>query len=529
MATTPPPFSALSLPEQFNAADAFLDHNLVQGRSTKIAIYHEGSTYSYGEVTELANRVGNGLLDLGVEIEQRVALILLDSPQFASAFFGTIKIGAVAVPLNTALRPNDYAYLLTDSRAKVVIVHAALWRPLQQVLTQSPYLRHVVVVGLEEMEESETSTVHDFARWTGNASPTLATARTNKDDSAFWLYSSGSTGFPKGCVHLQHDMTYCAECFAKPILGINENDITFSASKLFFAYGLGNNLYYPFSAGASALYYPGRPIAEDIFKLIARHHPTLFFATPALYATMLAIPEAEKRYDFSSVRLCISAGEGLPANILQRFEQAFHVPILDGIGCTEMLQTFISNRVDDMRPGSSGKPVPGFEARIVDEDGSEVATGEVGNLLVRGDSAAASYWNQHEKSKAVFRGQWVATGDKYYQDEDGFFWYCGRSDDMLKVNGQWVSPFEVESALVAHAAVLEAAVIAATDHDKLLKPKAYVVLNSGYEPSEALTEELKAFVRDRLAPFKYPRWIVFLSELPKTATGKTQRFILRQT
>ncbi len=525
---TPPPFSALSLPEQFNAADAFLDYNLAQGRSAKTAIYHEGITYSYGDITELANRVGNGLLDLGVEIEQRVALILLDSPQFAAAFFGTIKIGAVAVPFNTALRPADYAYLLIDSRAKVVIVHAALWKPLQQVLSQSPYLRHVVVVGLEESGESATTTVHDFARWTEKSFATLTTARTSKDDSALWLYSSGSTGFPKGCVHLQHDMTYCAECFAKPILGINEDDITFSASKLFFAYGLGNNLYYPFSVGASALYYPGRPAAEDMFKLIAQYRPTLFFATPALYANMLAIPEAEKRYDFSSVRLCISAGEGLPADIFQRFEQAFYVPILDGIGCTEMLQTFISNRLGDMRPGSSGKPVPGFEARIVDEDGSDVAIGEVGNLLVRGDSAAASYWNQHEKSKTVFRGHWVATGDKYYQDADGFFWYCGRTDDMLKVNGQWVSPFEVESALVAHAAVLEAAVVATTDRDKLPKPKAYVVLNAGYEPSETLAEELKAFVRDRLAPFKYPRWIEFLPELPKTATGKTQRFILRQ-
>jgi benzoate-CoA ligase family protein len=526
--TMSPPFSALALPEQFNAADAFLDYNLAQERSMKTAIYYEGNTYSYGEITELANRVGNGLLDLGVEIEQRVALILLDSPHFVAAFFGAIKIGAVAVPLNTTLRPSDYNYLLTDCRAKVVIVHAVLWKPLQQMLSQLPYLRHIIVVGLEESGGSETATVHDFDSWAGKFSALLTTAHTSKDDSALWLYSSGSTGFPKGCVHLQHDMTYCAECFAKPILGINEDDITFSASKLFFAYGLGNNLYYPFSVGASALHYPGRPVAEDMFKLIAQYHPTLFFATPALYAGMLAIPEAEKRFDFSSVRLCISAGEGLPADIFHRFEQTFHVPILDGIGCTEMLQTFISNRVGDIRPGSSGKPVPGFEARIVDEQDNDVATGEVGNLLVHGDSAATSYWNQHEKSKGVFRGHWVATGDKYYQDEEGFFWYCGRADDMLKVNGQWVSPFEVEGALIAHTAVLEAAVVAASDRDKLLKPKAYVVLNSGYEPSEKLAEELKAFVRNRLAPFKYPRWIEFLPELPKTATGKTQRFILRQ-
>lgn len=519
----------ISLPEQFNAATAFLDHNIVEGRGEKTAIYCEGRSYTYAEIADEANRVGNGLLDLGVEIEQRVALILLDSPQFAATFFGTIKIGAVAVPLNTMLRPGDYEYLLNDCRAKVLFVHADLWKPLQAMVPRLRYLRHVIVVGLHLSGEQETSTVHDFERWVGKASAQLSAALTSKDDSAFWLYSSGSTGFPKGCVHLQHDMVYCTQYFAKAVLGIREDDIMFSASKLFFAFGLGNALYYPFAVGASALYYPGRPLAVDIFSLIEQYRPTIFFAAPTLYASMLAVPEAEKRFDVSSVRVCVSAGEALPADILKRFEQRFHVAILDGIGCTEMLQTFISNRVGEVRAGSSGKVVPGYEARIVNEQGQDVAVGEVGNLLVRGDSAAACYWNQHEKSKNVFQGHWVATGDKYYQDEEGYFWYCGRADDMLKVSGQWVSPFEVESALIAHPAVLEAAVVGATDQEKLVKPKAFVVLQQGYEPSEELAEELKAFVKARLVPYKYPRWIEFLPELPKTATGKIRRFVLRDT
>lgn len=523
----------VSVPEQFNLASAFLDRNVAEGRGAKTAVYYEGQTYSYAQIAELANRVGNGLLDLGIDLEQRVSLMLLDSPEFAAAFFGAIKMGAVPIPTNTSLRPNDYVYMLNDSRARVLLIHAQLWPSVQPIFSELAYLRHIIVVGDAPVPSVETKSgtvpVHSFETWVNKASSSLEAAETGKDDSAFWLYSSGSTGFPKGCVHLQHDTAYCMEYYARPILGINENDITFSAAKLYFAYGLGNNLTFPFGTGASAVYFPGRPLAEDMFKAVERYRPTIFFGVPTLYASMLALPDVGKRFDFSSVRVCVSAGEALPADILRRFQDTFGVEILDGIGSTEVLHIFISNRAGQIKPGSSGLLVPGYEALITDEVGLPVERGDIGNLLIRGDSIAASYWNKHEKSKDVINGHWIHTGDKYYQDEEGYFWYCGRSDDMLKVSGQWVSPIEVESALIAHPAVLEVAVVGDFDENELVKPRAYVVLKEGYEPSEALADELKLFVKTRLAPFKYPRRVDFIEQLPKTATGKIQRFVLRGT
>ncbi len=517
---------SIIVPDRFNATTAFLDRNVAEGRGAKIAVHSESATYTYTQIADLANRVGNGLLQLGIDIEQRVALLLLDSPQFAAAFFGAIKIGAVAVPLNTALRPNDYVYMLNDCRARTLFVHASLWQAIRYIQPQLVYLRHVVVVGLTE---SKSATLHDFEQFVNNASPVLQAADTHKDDSALWLYSSGSTGFPKGCVHLQHDMLYCTEYYAKPILGIKEGDITFSAAKLYFAYGLGNGLYFPFSVGASTVLYPGRPLAEDMFKVVEQYRPTIFFGVPTLYASMLALPDVGKRFDFSSVRICVSAGESLPADILRRWEQTFGVQILDGIGSTEILHIFISNRKDEIRAGSTGKLVPGYQAKITDESGQAVPQGDIGNLHIAGDSIAAQYWNKHEKTKNTINGQWIATGDKYYQDADGYYWYCGRSDDMLKVGGQWVSPVEVENTLIMHPAVLEAAVVGAIDEEKLVKPKAYVVLRKGIPPSATLAEELQTFVKEKLALFKYPRTLVFVPELPKTATGKIQRFLLRET
>ncbi|TMD69994.1 MAG: benzoate-CoA ligase family protein [Chloroflexi bacterium] len=529
---TLPTLPSIAIPEHFNAATAFLDRCLFEGRGAKTAIFYEGTAYTYAEIAELSNRVGNGLLDLGIQMEQRVALLLLDSPQFAAAFFGAIKIGAVAVPINTVLRPQDYVYMLNDSRARALFIHAALWSQIEPILAELKYLRHIIVVGTLPTAsplDASTPAIHDFEKWVDKASSSLKAAETSKDDSAFWLYSSGSTGFPKGCVHLQHDMTYCTEYYGKAVLGITENDITFSAAKLYFAYGLGNNLYFPFGVGASAVYFPGRALPEDMFKVVEQYRPTIFYGVPTLYAGMLALPDANKRFDFSSVRICVSAGEALPADILRRFEDAFHVEILDGIGSTEILHIFISNRAGEIKPGSTGKLVPGYEAVIADEKGVALPQGDIGNLLIKGDSTTAYYWNKHERTKATINGHWIHTGDKYYQDEEGYYWYCGRSDDMLKVGGQWVSPVEVENALIAHPADLESAVVGDLDSDELIKPKAYVVLKAGQEPSVALAEELKTFVKQRLAPFKYPRWIEFTPELPKTATGKIQRFILRDT
>ncbi len=462
------------------------------------------------------------MLDLGVEMEDRVLLILLDGPEFVASFFGATKIGAVPVPVNTLMRAADYRFFLDDSRAKVAIVSQALLAEAGPALDRAQHLRYVVVVGRAKVPHLE------FSEWTASASPDLEPVDTSKDDVAFWLYSSGSTGFPKGAVHLQHDMVVCSDTYALQVLGITEADRTFSAAKLFFAYGLGNNMYFPMRVGAEAILFPGRPTAEAVFQVIDQDRPTLFFGVPTLYASMLQVKDAESRFDLSSLRLCVSAGEALPAEVYRRWRERFRVELLDGIGTTEVLHIFLSNLPGHVKPGSSGVPVPGYEAIIVDEAGTPVPEGQIGNLRVKGDSTMAYYWNRHEKTKETLFGPWIQTGDKYYQDGDGCFWYCGRSDDMLKVGGIWVSPIEVESTLVAHDAVLEAAVVGHEDADRLVKPKAYIVLKDPSSASPALAEELIEFVRTRIAPFKRPRWVEFVVSLPKTATGKIQRYKLRQ-
>jgi benzoate-CoA ligase family protein len=512
----------LEIPARLNAATMFVDDLVKQGHGDSIAILYGEQSITYGQVQEGVNRCGNMLRALGVEPENRVALLMLDSPEMVYGFFGAIKIGAIPIPTNTLLRPDDYAYLLNDSRAKVVIVSEALLSNVERALPNLKYLKHVVVVGDPRRNLS-------YKELTDNASEFLQPFDSGKDDAAFWLYSSGTTGFPKGAVHLQHDMLVTSELYAKPVLGITAADRTLSVAKLFFAYGLGNALTFPFHVGAATILYPGRPDPNVYFQYIEKYRPTIFFGVPTMYAAMLAVDGAEKKYDTSSLRLCVSAGEALPAAFFQRWQQKFNVEILDGIGSTEILHIFISNRAGRVKPGSSGELVDGYEARILDENEQPVPTGEVGDLLIKGDSTCAYYWNKHEKTKDTLLGYWIRTGDKYRQDEDGYFWYQGRTDDMLKAGGIWVSPVEVEATLVQHSAVLEAGVVGHADADGLVKPKAFVVLKQGHEPGDALSAELQAFVKDKIAPYKYPRWIAFVEELPKTATGKIQRYKLRDT
>jgi len=420
------------------------------------------------------------------------------------------------------MRGQDYLYFLNDSRAPVAIISEPLLAEAGPILGEAKYLKHVVVVGKASGKQL------GFDAWVAKASSKLEAVDTSRDDAAFWLYSSGSTGRPKGAVHLQHDMVFCTDTYAMQVLGMTENDRTVSAAKLFFAYGLGNNMSFPMRVGGQGVLYPHRPMPEAMFELIHRHKPTLFFGVPTLYAAMLQVKEAEKRYDLSSLRFCISAGEALPEELYKRWREKFGVEVLDGIGTTEILHIFLSNRPGKVRPGSTGLPVPGYEAILVDDEGRHVPQGEIGNLRVKGDSTMAYYWNQHEKTKETLFGHWIQTGDKYYQDADGYFFYCGRADDMLKVGGIWVSPVEVENTLIGHPAVFEAAVVGQEDTDKLVKPRAFIVLKEGHAGSPQLEAELKSFVKDKIAPYKYPRWIEFVTELPKTATGKIQRFKLRK-
>lgn len=514
----------INLPETFNAAAYFVDRNVLEGRGDRIAIESGDEQISYRQLLDQTNRVGNALRQLGVRLEERVVLILLDTPEFLSCFFGVIKIGAVAVPANTFLKPHEYEYLLNDARARILLVSEQLL-PVVQLIPREKlkYLRAIVVVG-----ESNQGNLR-LADLTAASSPELEPEPTSRDDVAFWLYSSGSTGASKGCVHLHHDMVVCSELYAKGILQMTEQDRCYSVARLFFAYGLGNAGYFPLACGATTILSPARPIPAGIFADIERYRPTLFFSVPSNYAALLGHQrENGMEFDLSCVRHAISAGESLPAPLFERFKQRFGVEILDALGSTETLQMVISNRPGEVRPGSSGKIIPGYEAKIVDHDGHPVASGEIGSLLIKGDSTCSCYWNQQEKTRDTFEGHWFRTGDKYYQDEDGYYWYAGRADDLFKVNGRWLSPVEVESALIAHPSIREAAVIAREDESKLTKPAAYVVLNPSFHASDKLVRELQDWVVQKIAAYKRPRWIEFVPELPKTATGKLQRFKLRE-
>jgi benzoate-CoA ligase len=453
--------------------------------------------------------------------EQRVMMIMLDTVDFPGVFLGAIKMGAVPVPVNTLLTSDDYAFMLRDSRARVVVVSGALYEKLKPALAEQPWLETVVVAG------GNAAGCKSLDKLVAKAADKLEAAATNCDDPAFWLYSSGSTGTPKGAVHLQSSLVTTAELYARPFLGLTEKDVVFSAAKLFFAYGLGNALTFPLRAGATAVLMAERPTPQSVCRVLKQHKPTVFYGVPTLYAALLASGELPKPGEHR-LRTCVSAGEALPEELGQRWSKAMGIDIYDGIGSTEMLHIFVSNGPGGMRYGTTGKPVPGYRVKVVDDEGQPVKPGDVGELLVSGASSAAFYWNNRARSRSTFQGEWTRTGDKYIESDDGFFTYCGRTDDMLKVGGIYVSPFEVEAALVTHPSVLEAAIIGVEDENRLIKPKAYVVLKPGQKEASGLTDELKHHVRDRLAPYKYPRWIEFVSELPKTATGKIQRFKLRQ-
>ena len=516
---------SVRIPRDYNAAYDLIERNLAAGRSAKLAYIDDADQCTFGQLAERVNRFGSGLHAMGLEMEHRVLLALTDTIDFPTAFLGAIKAGIVPVAVNTLLTPKDYEYMLSDSRAKVLIVSEQLLPQFAPMIGKLPFLEHVIVSGGTRQAPSGAGHIA-FEEVLAKGSPDLAPAPTTADDACFWLYSSGSTGMPKGTVHVHSSMILTAELYARGVLGYRESDVVFSAAKLFFAYGLGNALSFTLAAGATSVLMAERPTPGAVFKRLREKKPTLFFGVPTLYAAMLASADFPGKGSLA-LRQCISAGEALPAQIAKSWKERTGVEILDGIGSTEMLHIFLSNSPNDLRYGTTGKPVPGYELRLVDEHGDPVKRGEMGELQISGPTGAASYWNNREKSRSTFVGGWTKSGDKYTQDKDGYYVYGGRSDDMLKVSGIYVSPAEVEAALVSHEAVLEAAVVGAEDENKLVKPKAYVVLKQGNPASDALKAVLQQHVKDKLAPYKYPRWIEFLNELPKTATGKIQRFKLR--
>ena len=508
----------------YNAAVDLVDRNVVEGRGARTACIDPHRSLTYAELAERSDRWAAALMRLGVPREQRVAMIALDTVDFPVAFWGAIKAGIVVVPLNTLLGADQWRYMIEDSRAVAVVISAELLdraRPMLEDLRQTRSLS-VVVLGA-----SAPPGTLDFEALLAASTPGT-TARTHADEPAFWLYTSGSTGTPKAARHVHASPAHTARLYGQGILGIGPDDVIFSAAKLFFAYGLGNAMSFPFSVGATAVLLPDRPTPDAVLATLRTYQPSVFCAVPTLYAGLLAHPSLGPGAGSSRLRLCVSAGEALPEDIGRRWRATVGHDILDGIGSTEMLHMFVSNRPGDVRLGSSGRPVPGYKARVVDERGEDAKPGEIGELLISGPTAAEGYWNQRERSRRTFVGEWTVTGDKYRVDDDGYYHYCGRADDMFKVSGQWVSPFEVESALVTHPAVLEAAVVGKVDDDGLIKPKAFIVLKPGCTADARLFDELREGVKASAGPWKYPRWIDVLAELPKTATGKIQRFKLRE-
>src|SRR5437763_13910434 len=524
-ATSSDPYLRADIPQQLNIAEYFLDAPAAR-HPNKTAIVGEPHRVTYADLSKLANRVGNALLDLGISRGDRVLIVLLDSAEFIASFFGAAKIGAVAVPVNPFARSADYIHYIENSEPRAAIVHSEALKAFLPASSERPQMPIVVVTeGQVETHGVSCAVWHD---WIASASDALASAKTSAADSAFMLYTSGSGGTPKAAVHRHGDMLVTARNYAQGVLGLRADDVTFSTSKLFFAYGLGNGMYFPLAFGASTILNPKRTSTVHAIELVSNYRPTIFFSVPTFYAALLREAEtASHRLDFSSVRQCVSAGETLPAEIFDRWKRATGLQILDGIGSTEMLHMFISSRPGQCKPGSCGFPVPGYDAKIVDDAGAEPSVGEIGNLWVRGASALAEYWRIPELTARTKRGGWVITGDKFLRDADGYYRYCGRAADMLKVAGMWVSPVEVENALLGHPNVAEAAVVGATDARGLTYAVAHVTLRAGCEESSELAEEIRSHVQARLVSHKVPREIRFCGELPKTVTGKIQRFKLR--
>jgi len=510
-----------AVPRDYNFAADILKRNLDAGRAGKTAYIDQRGSWTYGALAERVERFGHVLRSLGVRPEERVFICLLDSIDWPTAFLGAIKAGAVPVPVNTLLTEDDYRFMLEDSRARLLVVSDELYAKFAKPIGACKELAHVVVSGAQTHGHS------GFEELLGSARTEPVTAPTVRDDICFWLYTSGSTGKPKGAVHTHADLKLTDELYAKPFLGLTENDICYSVAKLFFAYGLGNALTFPMLAGATTILLAQRPTPDLVADILRKRQVTVFYAVPTFYAGFLASADAPERAQ-TKMRRCVSAGEALPSDVGRHWRERYGVDILDGLGSTEMLHIFVSNRAGEVKYGTTGKPVPGYDIRLVDDDGAVVEKrGEMGELQVRGPTSAIMYWNNREQSRATFLGEWTRSGDKYLQDEDGYLVYCGRRDDMLKVSGMYVSPFEVEGALQSHPEVLEAAVVGWPDNDALIKPKAFVVLKSPEKASDALAQALQNHCRQKLAPFKYPRWLEFRRELPKTATGKIQRFKLR--
>jgi benzoate-CoA ligase len=568
----------LEFPERFNMADYFLYHNLEEGRENKVCLYFEDQTFTYGDSARMSNRVGNALRDLGVEIEDRILIVLPDCPEFVWTWFGAARIGAVITMVNPLLPAEDYKYYLDYTRASVAVVHESLLETFNKAAVEACYLRAVLVVGDRE-DDHDLDFTNERLVWSSFSGAVLSApdecppADTHRDDIAIWLFTSGSTGHPKGAVHLQHDLPFNTEVFAKHTMGVNENDLTVSVPKLFFGYATGTNLLFPFAVGGATALFSERSTPGKLFEVIERYRPTILTTVPTMINSMLNATDASSR-NLSSLRFCYSAGEALPIELYERWKKSLGVEICDGIGSAEMFHIYITNRPGDVKPGSLGRIVAGYEAKIVTAEGKEVATGEMGTLKIKGDSAALCYWNAHEKSKETFAGDWCTTGDQFHVDDEGYYWYHGRTDDMLKVSGIFVAPAEIENCLLQHEAVLECAVIGFDSGDGLVKPKAFVVLRADVQSPTSnvhrpvrtgsgpgspagqpgwgggsdrvdssptmmeainqdssrddLAEQLKEFVKSHLASYKYPRWIEFVSSLPKNDRGKIDRKQLKQ-